>query len=138
MTSHDNFDKARSRGKLQAFFSLLRWKSTELLSLYEVTKLLKPSMETYRGIMPIPVAKIIGSEGRYHDFTLAFYPRKDMLRTRWESIDEALHRQIILPPSVSLSWGTTTLSVMDTTGYRWRGCRRWSLSMPRWLSSTLK
>src|SRR5690554_3769592 len=98
MTSHDNFDKARSRGKLQAFFSLLRWKSTELLSLYEVTKLLKPSMETYRGIMPIPVAKIIGSEGRYHDFTLAFYPRKDMLRTRWESIDEALHRQIILPP----------------------------------------
>ncbi|MFA7371497.1 MAG: transcriptional regulator [Sphaerochaetaceae bacterium] len=98
MSSHDNFNKARSKGRLEAFFALLRWRSTELLSLYEVTKLLKPKLETYKGIQPIPTANIIGSEGRYHDFTLAFYPRKDMLRSRWQSIDEALHRQIILPP----------------------------------------
>ena len=48
--------------------------------------------------MPIPVDRIIGSEGRYHDFTLAFYPKKEMLRNRWQSVDDAHHDYVILPP----------------------------------------
>lgn len=97
-TSREDFAKARTRGRLQALLSTLQWKNTELLSFYEVTTLLKPRVETYRGIMAIPIDNIIGSEGRYHDFTLAFYPRKEMLRARWQSIDEAHIQQITLPP----------------------------------------
>lgn len=97
-TSREDFSKARAQGRMQELLSTLRWKNNELLSFYEVTKLLKPKKETYRGIMPIPVAQVIGSESRYHDFTLAFYPRKEMLRSRWQSIDEAHLREIQLPP----------------------------------------
>lgn len=97
-TSRDDFSRARSKGRMQELMSTLQWKNSELLSFYEVTKLLKPRNETYMGIKPIPVDHIIGSEGRYHDFTLAFYPKKEMLRSRWESVDTAHHEYVTLPP----------------------------------------
>ena len=97
-TSREDFSRARAQGRMQELLSTLMWKNNELLSFYEVTKLLKPKVETYRGIMPIPVDQVIGSESRYHDFTLAFYPRKEMLRSRWQRIDEAHLREIQLPP----------------------------------------
>ena len=98
MTSRDDFSRARAKARMQELMSTLRWKNHELLSFYEVTKLIRPRVETYRGHMAIPIEKIIGSEGRYHDFTLAFYPRKKMLRGRWQSIDEAHLKHVTLPP----------------------------------------
>lgn len=96
--SSDDFARARAKGRIQELLSTLQWKNTDLLSLYEVTKLIKPKAQTYRGIKPIPVNKIIGSENRYHDFTLAFYPKKDMLRSRWQSVDDAHLQSVTLPP----------------------------------------
>ncbi len=96
--SREDFSRARSKARMQSLLSALQWKNTTLLSFYEVTKLVKPRLETYRGVMPIKIDNIIGSEGRYHDFTLAFYPKKEMLRSRWQSIDDAHHKDIILPP----------------------------------------
>lgn len=92
------FAKARTKARMQKLLTTLQWKHPDLLSLYEVTTLIKPCSETYRGIVPIPVDQIIGSEGRYHDFTLAFYPKKELLRQRWLSIHNAQARDIILPP----------------------------------------
>ena len=97
-TSREDFSRARAQGRMQELLSTLMWKNNELLSFYEVTKLLKPKVETYRGLMPIPVDQVIGSESRYHDFTLAVDPRKEMLRSRWQRIDEAHLREIQLPP----------------------------------------
>ncbi|MDY4610237.1 MAG: transcriptional regulator [Sphaerochaetaceae bacterium] len=96
--SGEDFTKARARGRMQSILSTLQWKNSDLLSFYEVTALLKPKHETYLGMRTIPIDKIIGSEGRYHDFTLAFYPKKELLRTRWESIDRAHHQYVNLPP----------------------------------------
>lgn len=97
-TSSEDFSRARAKARMQQLLSTLQWKNQELLSFYEVTELIRPRKETYRGFMAIPIDQIIGSEGRYHDFTLAFYPRKEMLRSRWQSIDEAHVKQVILPP----------------------------------------
>lgn len=96
--SREDFSKARAKARMQSLLSALQWKNTTLLSFYEVTKLVKPRLETYRGVMPIEIDKIIGSEGRYHDFTLAFYPKKDMLRDRWQSVDDAHLKDVVLPP----------------------------------------
>lgn len=96
--SSEDFTKARARGRMQSLLSTLQWKNSDLLSFYEVTALLKPRHETYLGMKTIPIDKIIGSEGRYHDFTLAFYPKKELLRTRWESVDRAHHQYVNLPP----------------------------------------
>jgi len=93
-----DFDEARRRAKIQKVFSTLKWKNPDLLSFYEVTKLIKPESQFYKGMQTIPVKNIIGSENRYHDFSSAFYPKANVLKQRWESIDAARLDDIPLPP----------------------------------------
>jgi hypothetical protein len=52
----------------------------------------------YRGSQTVPINLIVGSEGRYRDFNKYFLPRSEHLRNRWERVDEAHLRDIILPP----------------------------------------
>ncbi|MBO6000905.1 MAG: transcriptional regulator [Spirochaetales bacterium] len=98
MTLNEDFNKAHHHAIFQQIFSAFRWSNPNLLSLYEVTKLIKPEAEAYKGMQTIPVAKIIGSENRYHDFSSAFYPKNIRLQTRWESVDAARIDDVILPP----------------------------------------
>ncbi len=101
----EDFSKAKSRARIQSLMAHLTWKNSDLLSFYEVTSIIKPKSETYKGMQCIPVNRIIGSEGRYHDFSSAFYPKREMLRNRWESVDRALVNDIILPPISVFSLG---------------------------------
>ncbi len=96
-TSHD-FVKAHRHAVFQNIFSTFRWSNPDLLSFYEVTKLIKPEAEAYKGMQTIPVRNIIGSENRYHDFSSAFYPKNISLQRRWESVDAANLDDVILPP----------------------------------------
>ena len=96
-TSHD-FVKAHRHAVFQNIFSTFRWSNPDLLSFYEVTKLIKPEAEAYKGMQTIPVRNIIGSENRYHDFSAAFYPKNISLQRRWESVDAANIDDVILPP----------------------------------------
>ncbi len=98
LTTADDFSKARRHARFQEIFSTFRWSNPDLLSFYEVTKLIKPEAEYYKGMKTIPVNKIIGSESRYHDFSSAFYPKNSHLKNRWESIDAARLDNVILPP----------------------------------------
>ncbi|MBR6348032.1 MAG: transcriptional regulator [Spirochaetales bacterium] len=97
ITSGD-FTKAHRHAILQGIFSTFRWHRPDLLSFYEVTKLIHPEAEAYKGMMAIPVDKIIGSENRYHDFSSAFYPKNLHLQKRWESVDAARLDDVTLPP----------------------------------------
>ena len=104
-TALEDFSRAKRKAKFQGLLSALTWKNNELMSLYEVTSIIKPKSETYLGMRTIPVKKIIGSEGRYHDFSSAFFPKREMLRNRWCSIDSALMNDVILPPISVYSLG---------------------------------
>ncbi len=97
-TAVEDFTRAKRKAKFQGLLSALTWKNNDLMSLYEVTSIIKPKSETYLGMRTIPVSKIIGSEGRYHDFSSAFLPKREMLKSRWCSIDSALINDVILPP----------------------------------------
>jgi hypothetical protein len=46
----------------------------------------------------VPISLIVGSEGRYRDFNRYFLPNSDFLRSRWERVDMARIRDVILPP----------------------------------------
>lgn len=98
MTVSSDFDQAHRRAKVQKVLSTFRWKNPDLLSFYEVTKLIKPESQAYKGMQTIPVKNIIGSENRYHDFSSAFFPKSNSLQRRWESIDAARLDDIPLPP----------------------------------------
>ena len=98
MTTAHDFVKAHRHAVFQNIFSTFRWSNPDLLSFYEVTKLIKPEAEAYKGMQTIPVRSIIGSENRYHDFSSAFYPKNISLQRRWESVDAANIDDVILPP----------------------------------------
>ena len=104
-TALEDFTKAKRKAKFQGLMSALSWKNNDLMSLYEVTSIIKPKSETYLGMRTIPVSKIIGSEGRYHDFSSAFMPKREQLKTRWVSVDTAIINDIILPPISVYSLG---------------------------------
>ncbi len=101
----EDFHKARRKASFQGIMNRLTWKNNDLLSWYEVTSIIKPTSETYLGMKTIPVDRIIGSEGRYHDFSSAFFPKRDRLKTRWVSVDSALRGDVILPPISVFSLG---------------------------------
>ena len=105
MSTREDFSRAKTRARFQSLLNTLTWKNTDLLSFYEVTSIIKPKSETYRGMQTIPVSRIIGSEGRYHDFSSAFFPKREMLRNRWESVDRAVLSDIVLPPISVFSLG---------------------------------
>ncbi|MBN1836898.1 MAG: transcriptional regulator [Spirochaetales bacterium] len=93
----EDFNRARTKETVGRLLSLLSNERDRLLSLSEVRALLRPSTEVYRGMRTVPIAQIVGSEGRYQDFNRYFLPRHSHLRRRWESVDKAHHRQITLP-----------------------------------------
>ena len=101
----DDFHRAKSRARMQGLFSKLSWKNPDLLSLYEVTSIIKPKKETYLGMQTIEVDKIIGSENRYRDFSAAVLPKHEMLRGRWTSVDQARLSDVVLPPISVFSLG---------------------------------
>jgi hypothetical protein len=96
--AQDDFQKARNREILLRVLALLRREKQELLSLQEVRSLIRPEGESYHGVKAVPVARIVGSEGRYQDFNKYFLPRRQHLRKRWVRVDMAHHGAVNLPP----------------------------------------
>lgn len=95
--ANERFDKARSSEMWRRIFNILRPEDNDLLSLDEVRKALRPTGEDYRGYKAVPIDKIIGSEGRYRDFSRKYLPKREGSRTRWTSIDRAHQKDVILP-----------------------------------------
>ena len=93
-----DFSRAKGRAVLSQIQHFLNTDRNKLLSFNDVKDILKPKNEVYRGNQVVPVELIVGSEGRYHDFNKYFLPRKEHLRQRWQRVDEAHIRDIILPP----------------------------------------
>lgn len=96
--AREDFGKVRKREVIARMVALLTAQKTEMLSLGDVRSLLKPEGETYRGMQVVPLAKIVGSEGRYKDFNREFLPRHDKLMRRWMRVDVAHYANVVLPP----------------------------------------
>src|ERR671914_2593028 len=57
-------------------------KSNDLLVLDETIRRLKPFSRHYVGMRPIPVSRVVGTDGRAGDFDRRFSPRKRHIRER--------------------------------------------------------
>lgn len=93
-----DFSNAFQKGFRRSILSWLQNKNNELLPFEEVLKHIPMRGQNYIGVKQIETDKIIGSVSRYYDFDRAFLPRQTHTRDRWESIDRAHFKQIILPP----------------------------------------
>lgn len=79
-------------------FSRITNTNNALLQFDEVKHLLSPQGMVYRGLTTVSMDKIIGSEGRYHDFDKNFMPRYTHNRSRWENVDILRMENVELPP----------------------------------------
>lgn len=94
----NKFQSIRSKAFLSEMFSLLRGQSTELLSFDVVRERLRLREERYRGLQDIPLNKIVGSVGRYKDFTATFLPKMNEMRERWSRVYATMNSMQGVPP----------------------------------------
>ncbi len=94
----NDFDKAYLEAFFKNIISKIKGKENDLLSFNDVIKHIKIKNESYKGMQFVAIDDIVGSEGRYNDFTREFLPEKRNLKERWAKVDEAHYKDIILPP----------------------------------------
>ncbi|MBK8899653.1 MAG: universal stress protein [Anaerolineaceae bacterium] len=94
----DDFHQARRQAALQQLLARFTGEQTELLSYDDIRKKLKVTNLRDRGLQDIPVDKIIGSVGRYKDFTRSFLPKSDKSEERWARVKAAVSDMTGVPP----------------------------------------
>jgi len=94
----NDFRRARSRANLKEIVARFTGESIDLLSYEEVRKQLHALGSSDRGLQDIPLDAIVGSVGRYTDFTRDFLPREGTDVFRWARIKMAASGLVGLPP----------------------------------------
>ncbi len=99
-SARDDFRDARRRAGLEQVMANLRGEPMELLNFDLVARNLVPTSMDELGIQDIPLDAIVGSVGRYQDFTRKFWPRSDDDRERWMGVKAHIRRHGIAPIKV--------------------------------------
>jgi len=95
-----DFQKARQRASLEKMISRWTGKSLDLLSYEEVRNKLQIHSMADVGLRQIPLDAIVGSVGRYRDFSRTFLPRSDSDKDRWAGVKMAQVTKGLPPISV--------------------------------------
>jgi len=82
----DDFYRLRQMAALESLLSRLTGRSNQLLSFSDVARRLHISGGSDLGLQDIPLDSIVGSVGRYEDFTRRFLPRQNRDLTRWARV----------------------------------------------------
>jgi len=95
-----DFRRARNRANLQEIVARLTGKSAHLLSYEDVRRKLKAKKSGVRTLKEIPLDSIVGSVGRYNDFTRSFLPRRNSDEGRWARVKVAINLKGLQPIKV--------------------------------------
>lgn len=106
--THDSFERyqeglqefgnARRSAFFQEIIGHLRGKSIQLLSFDDIRARLRLREQNYKGLQEVPLEYIVGSVGRYHDFTRTFLPKSQKMRERWSRVYAQVIGSEGLPP----------------------------------------
>lgn len=102
-----DFRQARRKANMQKILARFAGRDDELLPYEEVRKKLKAVESGRRELKEIPLDSIIGSAGRYTDFTRSFLPQHDSDENRWAGVYEAMMSDAGLPPIEVFQVGDT-------------------------------
>ena len=84
-----DFRRARVQAKFEQLMAQLTGKSTHLFSYEDVSRKLRTGNMIDRGIQDILLEAIVGSVGRYRDFSRSFLPLSDSNEERWANVKVA-------------------------------------------------
>ena len=97
--ARERFEQATRRALVEQLLAMITGQQADLMSFDEVQRILRAHQQiAIRGTHMIPLDRIVGSVGRYRDFTRSFLPRAGTDRERWIRIDAAMDRMESLPP----------------------------------------
>jgi hypothetical protein len=94
----NRFNNARARAFWKEMINFIRGKPMELLSFDDIRSRLRLREESYKGLQDIPVDQIVGSVGRYREFTRDFLPKNAGLQERWSRVYAQANSLVGLPP----------------------------------------
>ena len=99
INSKEHFIAAHRKAFREDLATRLGGRANDLLPFDE----LMSTLQTFEQIshpkpQMIPLAKIVGSVGRYQDFTRSFLPRSAALKERWARIERYMEQPLGLPP----------------------------------------
>jgi nucleotide-binding universal stress UspA family protein len=86
----EDFRQARAKARLQHLWASLTGQAESLLPYDEISKKLRASGTSSKGLQEIPVKSIIGSVNRYQDFNKDFLPLMDVSRERWARVKSVM------------------------------------------------
>ncbi len=92
------YAEARRSALIRRIWTSLTGQSNELIPFEELSKTVDATSQSYRGVQPVPIEKIIGSFGRSRDFDRAFLPTQEHSSSKWLSVDSAYNRGVTFPP----------------------------------------
>ncbi|MDX1995762.1 MAG: hypothetical protein SF029_25490 [bacterium] len=98
MEGMSRFQGIRARAFWQDIIDHLRGKPAELLSFEDIRQRLRLREESYRGLQDVPLDRIVGSVGRYRDFTRNFLPKSGKMQERWSRVYAQANSMTGLPP----------------------------------------
>lgn len=96
--SNEEFSRARQRAFIEEWLSFFRGRSNNLLPFEEIKQNLQLQDAAYKGLQEIELDKIVGSTGRYRDFTRTFLPKNSTTEERWRRVDAVAHSGEGFPP----------------------------------------
>ncbi len=82
-----HFEQARRQARLDQLSALLTGRDNRILPFEAIRSRLRQQNQLYRGLHEVALDEIVGSVGRYREFTRQFLPLNDDLRERWVGID---------------------------------------------------
>ncbi len=98
LEASDRFRRVQIGAQVSDLLGLVRGKNTDLVSYEEVARRIKAYQQIEMGTKMVPLDKIIGSVGRYRDFTSEFLPRTAISKDRWTRVDRVLNSLQGYPP----------------------------------------
>jgi hypothetical protein len=84
--AREKWDQARRKALWATLQANFRGQRPCLLSFDEVSQRYQLTQASYQGVQTIPLAKIVGSVGRYQDFIQTFLPVTTAMEERWQNI----------------------------------------------------
>ncbi|MEJ2747460.1 MAG: universal stress protein [Anaerolineae bacterium] len=85
-SAKEDFRRARRQAALLQVYYRMIGKQSELLSYDDIRRTLKAQAQIERGLQEIPLDAIVGSVGRYTDFSRGFLPLSDSIEERWTRV----------------------------------------------------
>jgi nucleotide-binding universal stress UspA family protein len=82
----EDFRRARRDAALEDIMARFTGRSADLIPFEDVKQKLRVTSTSQRGLQEIPLDGIVGSVGRYTDFTRSFLPRKSTDEERWARV----------------------------------------------------